>query len=57
VRLLSSMNSALHTGELTIGNFAARNLLRQELESFEAEVSRAVACVSSCRRARATAGP
>ena len=37
-RLLSGVNSAIHTGDLTIGNFNARDLLRQELESFEADV-------------------
>ena len=37
-RLLSLLNSAIHTGDLTIGNFPARDLMRQELESFEAEV-------------------
>jgi hypothetical protein len=41
VRLLSALNSALHTGELAIGTFAARDLLRQELESFEAEITSA----------------
>ena len=33
------MNSAILTGDLQIGNFEARDLLRQELESFEADVS------------------
>ena len=37
-RLLSALNSAIHTGDLTIGNFPARDLMRQELESFEADV-------------------
>ncbi len=37
-RLLSALTSAIHTGDMTIGNFAARDLLRQELESFEADV-------------------
>lgn len=37
-RLLSALNSAIHTGDLTIGNFPARDLMRQELESFEASV-------------------
>jgi hypothetical protein len=37
-RLLSGVNSAIHTGDLTIGNFNARDLLRQELESFKADV-------------------
>ncbi|WP_298916705.1 hypothetical protein [uncultured Roseobacter sp.] len=37
-RLLSALNSAIHTGDLTIGNFEARDLMRQELESFEADV-------------------
>ncbi len=37
-RLLSALNSAIHTGDLSIGNFEARDLLRQELESFEADV-------------------
>lgn len=41
VRLLSTLNSALHTGDLTIGKFEARDLLRQELESFEAEITAA----------------
>lgn len=41
VRLLSAVNGAIHTGDLRIGNFAARDLLRQELESFEAEVTAA----------------
>lgn len=38
-RLLSALNSAFHTGELTLGTFEARDLLLQELESFEADVS------------------
>lgn len=29
------------TGDLTIGNFEARDLLRQKLESFEAEITAA----------------
>jgi len=37
-RLLSVMNSAIHTGDLQIGAFQARELLQQELESFEADV-------------------
>lgn len=37
-RLLSALNSAIHTQDLTIGNFPARDLLREELESFEAQV-------------------
>jgi hypothetical protein len=37
-RLLSALNSAIHTGDLTIGNFPSRDLLREELESFEAQV-------------------
>lgn len=37
-RLLSALNSAIHTGDLSIGNFEARDLLRQDLESFEADV-------------------
>ena len=37
-RLLSALNSAIHTGDLTIGNFPARDMLREELESFEASV-------------------
>lgn len=41
VRLLSTLNSAIHTQDLTIGNFEARDLLRQELESFEAEITAA----------------
>ncbi|WP_201150518.1 hypothetical protein [Rhodovulum sulfidophilum] len=28
----------IHTGDLSIGNFEARDLMRQELESFEADV-------------------
>lgn len=37
-RLLSALNSAIHTGDLSIANFEARDLMRQELESFEADV-------------------
>lgn len=37
-RLLSAINSAIHTGDLQIGAFPARDLLRQEFESFEADV-------------------
>lgn len=37
-RLLSALNSAIHTGDLTIGSFPARDMLREELESFEASV-------------------
>ena len=37
-RLLSVLNSAIHTGDLTIGDFPARDMLREELESFEAQV-------------------
>ena len=37
-RLLSALNSAIHTGDLSIGNFEARDLMRQELESFETDV-------------------
>jgi hypothetical protein len=37
-RLLSALNSAIHTGDLTIGNFPARDLLREELDGFEAQV-------------------
>lgn len=33
--LLGNLNSALHTGELHIGDFPLRNELRHELESFE----------------------
>ena len=40
-RLLSALNSALHTGELRMGNFAARSTLQEELESFEAEITAA----------------
>jgi len=40
VRLLSAINSAFHTGELTLGEFEARDLLLQELESFEADISK-----------------
>ncbi len=38
-RLLSALNSAIHTRDLTIGDFEARDLLQQELESFEADVT------------------
>lgn len=41
VRLLSMLNSALHTGDLKIGTFPLRDELRQELESFEAEITAA----------------
>jgi len=37
-RLLSALNSAIHTGDLTIGDFPARAMLQEELESFEAQV-------------------
>lgn len=40
-RLLSTLNSAIHTGDLAMGNFAMRDMLRQELESFEAEITKA----------------
>lgn len=40
VRLLSALNSAFHTGDLQIGQFEARDLLTQELESFEADITR-----------------
>jgi hypothetical protein len=40
-RLLSTLNSAIHTSDLSIGNFEMRDLLRQELESFEAEITKA----------------
>ena len=40
VRLLSALSSAFHTGGLQIGNFPERDLLRQELESFEADVTK-----------------
>ena len=33
--LLGNMNSALHTGDLRIGDFPGRDELRHELESFE----------------------
>ena len=36
--LLGSMNGALHTGDLQIGDFPARNELQHELESFEASI-------------------
>ena len=41
VRLLSMLNSALHTGELKVGDFPLRDELRQELESFEADITAA----------------
>lgn len=41
VRLLSGLNSALHTGDLSLANFALRDELVQELESFEAEITKA----------------
>lgn len=37
-RILSALNWAIHTGDLSIGNFADLGLMRQELESFEADV-------------------
>ena len=40
VRLLSALNSAFHTGDLQIGQFEARDLLIQELESFEADITK-----------------
>lgn len=40
-RLLSALNSALHVKDLTIGNFPKRDELRQELESFEVEITAA----------------
>lgn len=40
-RLLSTLNSAIHTGDLAIGAFEKRDMLRQELESFEAEITKA----------------
>lgn len=36
--LLGSLNSALHTGDLRIGNFPMRAELQHELESFEASI-------------------
>jgi hypothetical protein len=36
--LLGSLNSALHTGDLLIGDFPMRNELQHELESFEASI-------------------
>lgn len=41
VRLLNGLNSAIHTGELTIGDFPMRDTLVQELESFESEITAA----------------
>ncbi len=41
VRLLSMLNSALHTGDLKVGDFPLRDELRQELESFEADITAA----------------
>ncbi|MEP6018225.1 MAG: hypothetical protein ABJ251_07050 [Paracoccaceae bacterium] len=41
VRLLSMLNSALHVGELKIGNFPLRDELTTELESFEADITTA----------------
>lgn len=38
-RLLTTLNSALHVGDLTIGNFPSRDELRVELESFDASVT------------------
>ncbi|EAQ10953.1 hypothetical protein BD830_105242 [Maritimibacter alkaliphilus HTCC2654] len=37
--LLNSMNSALHVGDLKIGNFPLRNELQRELESFSVKHS------------------
>ncbi|SLN76760.1 hypothetical protein ROG8370_03911 [Roseovarius gaetbuli] len=36
--LLGTMNSALHTGDLQLGNFPMRDTLQAELESFEASI-------------------
>jgi hypothetical protein len=36
--LLGTMNSALHTGELQLGDFPMRDTLQTELESFEASI-------------------
>lgn len=38
-RLLSTLNTALHVGDLTIGDFPARDELRNELESFDASIT------------------
>jgi len=38
--LINSMNSALHTKELLIGDFPMRDELQRELESFEAEIGK-----------------
>ncbi|AQS48740.1 hypothetical protein BMG03_13760 [Thioclava nitratireducens] len=38
-RLLSSINSGMHVGELKIGNFPMRDELRNELESFDASIT------------------
>ena len=38
-RLLQALNSAFHVGDLTIANFPERDILQQELESFEAEIT------------------
>ena len=40
-RLLMAINSALHTGELRIGNFPMRDKLREEIESVERHVTQA----------------
>lgn len=40
-RLLMAINSALHTGELKIGNFPMREKLREEIESVERHVTAA----------------
>lgn len=38
-RLLQALNSAFHVGDLTIAAFPERDILQQELESFEAMIS------------------
>jgi hypothetical protein len=38
--LLGSLNSALHTGDLMLGDFLMREELQRELESFEAEIGK-----------------
>jgi len=38
-RLLQTLNSAFHVGDLTIANFPERDILQQEPESFEAEIT------------------
>ena len=40
-RLLSTVNSAMHVGDLKIGNFPMRDDLRVELESFDTSITEA----------------